>query len=249
MGMKVTVVFEDNASMHEAAGVKAYPEGMGAYVAEFYRQNGHDVTLIINDKDSNGSALTDEIIDGTDVMVWWGHWYHNNILDEVASKVVLAVNKGMGFVALHSAHHCKPFKSLMGMGCHLSWREIGERERLWVIDDTHPVTRGLPQSFVIPHEEMYGEPFDIPKPDELFLLGWFQGGEVMRSGACWKRGRGKVIFFQPGHETNPTFRIKEVQTVLLNAVDYVAPVKKITDYLSPHTPDVPEGDIKITDWE
>ncbi|MBE7068599.1 MAG: trehalose utilization protein ThuA [Clostridiales bacterium] len=246
--MKLTLVFEDNASMHGEEGVKAYPERMGAYVAELYKKNGYEVTLIINDEHSDGSQITDEIIAQTDVMIWWGHWYHDNIRDEIANKIRLAVNGGMGFVALHSAHHSKPFKALMGTTCNLSWREIGERERLWVIDHAHPIAQGVPESVVIPHEEMYGEPFEIPTPDELVMAGWFQGGEIMRSCAVWKRVNGKVVFFQPGHETNPTYRIPAIQKILLNVAEYAKPLKKIGKRVN-HKPQPPEGDIKITDWE
>ena len=245
--IKVTIW---NEFRHEKSSerVKAiYPNGLHAAIKE-YLDTDEELEVRLAALDDEDQGLPDEVLNDTDVLLWWGHWYHGKIRDDIADKVVLAVNKGMGFMALHSAHHCKPFKKLMGTGCHLSWREMHERERIWVIDDTHPITQGLPTNFVIPHEEMYGEPFDIPTPDELFLLGWFQGGEVMRSGAAWKRGRGKVVFLQPGHETNPTYWIDDIRTALKNAVEYLRPVKKVTEYLSPHVPSAPEGVVEITEW-
>ncbi len=246
--MKLTLVCEHNEGMNSAEAVAAYPEKMEVYLADFYRKNGYDVTLITLDKDSDGSDLTDEILESTEVLVWWAHWHHGNIRDDVAFKVVARVNRGMGFCVLHSGHHCKPFKYLMGTTCNLSWREINERERLWTIDEAHPVVKGVGKGFVIPHEEMYGEQFDVPAPDELVFISWFQGGEVMRSGCVWKRGRGKVFFFRPGHETNPTYRQKEVQTVLVNAVEYLKPAEIVAPYDAPHIKVAPEGDIQITDW-
>ena len=67
----------------------------------------------------------------------------------------------------------------------------------------HPIAAGLGEYFEIPHEEMYGEHFDIPDPDELVFVSWFQGGEVFRSGCCYYRGEGKIFYFRPGHETLP----------------------------------------------
>jgi len=65
---------------------------------------------------------------------------------------------------------------------------------------------------------MYGEHFDIPDPDELLFISWFEGGEVFRSGAVWHRGRGRIFYFRPGHETYPIFHNTEVLKVLANGV-------------------------------
>jgi len=89
----------------------------------------------------------------------------------------------MGLIRPARGHHSKIFRRLMGTSCDLKWREAGERERIWVIDPAHPIANGLGESFVIEQEEMYGERFDIPAPDELVLVSWFQGGEVFRSAA------------------------------------------------------------------
>ena len=147
--------------------------------------------------------------------------------------VVDYVNRGMGMLALHSAHESKPMQRLMGTTGALSWREMGENERVWVIDKTHPVAQGLGDYIDIEHEEMYGEPFDIPEPDEVLFMGWFNGGEVFRSGCTWTRGNGKIFYFQPGHETNKSFHDKNVRTIIKNAVKWACPIKKNIEIICP----------------
>ena len=142
------------------------------------------------------------------------------IVDRIQHHVVL---EGMGLICLHSAHFSKIFKRLMGTTCNLRWREIGEHERIWVVEQGHPIAAGLPAYFEVPQTEMYGERFDIPAPDTLVFVSWFQGGEVFRSGCCYNRGRGKVFYFRPGHETFPIFYQPEIQKVLSNAVRWAAP--------------------------
>ena len=72
-------------------------------------------------------------------------------------------------------------------------------------------------------EEMYGEPFDIPQPDELVFMGWLRGGELFRSGCCWYRGAGKIFYFQPGHKANRSLKNPYVLKILENAVQWAAP--------------------------
>jgi trehalose utilization protein len=124
----------------------------------------------------------------------------------------------MGMIFLHSAHFAKPFKRLMGAPCNLTWREAGERERLWVTSRQHPITKGIPDHFEIENEEMYGEPFGVPEPLETVFVSWFQGGEVFRSGLTYRRGAGNIFYFRPGHETYPTYHQPLVQKVIANGV-------------------------------
>ena len=171
-------------------------------------------------------GLSEETLANTDVMTWWGHAAHDRVTDERAARVQQRVLEGMGLIVLHSGHMSKPFMRLMGTGCQLKWREYGEdgeRERLWVVDPTHPIVEGLPECIELPNVEMYGEPFGIPKPDELVFISWFQGGEVFRSGCCWRRERGKVFYFRPGHETFPIYHNESVAKVIYNAVRWAAP--------------------------
>ena len=84
----------------------------------------------------------------------------------------------------------------------------------------HPIAQGVPHPFIIPRQEMYGEYFDIPQPDELVFISSYSGGEVFRSGCCYRRGFGRVFYFSPGHETYPVYEQPEIQRVLANAVQW-----------------------------
>jgi trehalose utilization protein len=198
-----------------------YPDGIHAALAGPLREAGHEVRTATLDEPGHG--LGGDVLASTDVLLWWGHKAHAEVEDEVARQVQSRVLDGMGLVALHSAHFSKPFKLLMGTSCDLKWRVADERERLWVVAPGHPVAEGLPERIELEREEMYGEPFDIPPPEELVLVSWFQGGEVFRSGCCFRRGRGRIFYFRPGHETYPTYHEPVVQRVVLNAVRWARP--------------------------
>ncbi|HUN08675.1 MAG TPA: ThuA domain-containing protein [Aggregatilineales bacterium] len=203
---------------------KVYPDGMHTVIAEALRKHGHSVLTATLDEPDHG--LSDTVLAETDVLTWWGHMAHDKVEDRIVDRVHKRVLEGMGLLVLHSGHFSKIFKRLMGTSCDLKWREANERERIWIIDPSHPIADGLGDSFVIPHEEMYGEHFDIPAPDTLVMVSWFQGGEVFRSGACYQRGQGRIFYFRPGHETFPTYYQPEVQQVIANAVKWLAPVSR-----------------------
>ena len=213
-----------NEYRHEVKNDKIrelYPDGMHGVIAGALRDEGLETRTATLDEPEHG--LTDEVLEATDVLVWWGHIAHGEVADEIVDKVYARVLDGMGLVCLHSAHFSKIFRRLMGTTCNLKWREIGEKERLWVVDPGHPIAAGLGEYLEVPHSEMYGELFDIPPPDELVFISWFQGGEVFRSGCCFRRGRGKIFYFRPGHETYPIYYQKEIQKVLVNGVRWAAP--------------------------
>jgi trehalose utilization protein len=132
-------------------------------------------------------------------------------------------------VALHSAHYSKIFRRLLGTTCSLTWREAGERERVWNCAPGHPITRGIGDYFELEASEMYGEPFGIPAPDQQILISWFKGGEVFRSGCTWTRGNGRVFYFSPGHETYPIYHQEPVQRILRNAATWAAQRSVVTD--------------------
>ena len=199
-----------------------YPDGIHSVIAEFLGKNA-DMTVRTATLDEPEHGLTDEVLNNTDVLLWWGHIAHHEVSDEIVAKVKERVLDGMGLIVLHSGHFSKIFISLMGTTCNLKWRELGERERVWVIEPGHPIAKGLPESFVVPQTEMYGERFDIPAPDNLVFISWYQGGEVFRSGCCYYRGNGKIFYFSPGHESFPIYKQPEVQQVLTNAVRWAAP--------------------------
>ena len=204
-----------------------YPNGIHEAIANFLGKE-EDITVRTAHLGMENCGITKEILDETDVLIWWGHMKHGDVPDSVAALVRDAVFDGMGAIFLHSAHHSKPFKTLLGTSCNLTWRESGDSEILWVIDPAHPITRGIDRFFRLEGEETYGEPFVIPNPEKVLFIGNFSGGEVFRSGVLYERGNGKIFYFQPGHETFPTFYNENVQRVIKNAVRFVAPSYRLT---------------------
>jgi trehalose utilization protein len=201
--------------------VKAlYPGGIHKFIAGFLKCD--DITITLAALDDKEQGLSDEVLGKTDVLIWWGHGYHELVADSLVDKLQDRILRGMGLVALHSAHHSKIFKRMMGTSCNLKWRD-GARERIWCINPAHPIAKGVDEYFELEKEEMYGEFFDIPQPDELVFAGWFNSGELFRSGCAFYRGRGKIFYFQPGHESNKSFYNKNVQTIIRNAVYWTAP--------------------------
>ena len=212
-----------------------YPAGIHGAIAQFLQDAGIDARTATLAEPEHG--LTQELLDNTDVLLWWGHMAHGQVADEIVERVYQRVMAGMGLIVLHSGHASKIFRKLCGTESQLlRWREVGEKEILWVMDPSHPIVQGIPDHILLSHEEMYGETFLIPQPDELVFVSWFEGGEVFRSGFTYKRGLGKVFYFRPGHETFPTFHNQDVQQVIINAVKWAAP--------APQVPQVTLGQIK-----
>ncbi|MFZ4451516.1 ThuA domain-containing protein [Salibacterium aidingense] len=217
--MNITVWNEYRHEKENPAVAGIYPDGIHHAIAGFLQEAGHTVTTATLDEEEHG--LSQEVLERTDVLLWWGHKAHDEVKEETAEAVKQRVLDGMGLIVLHSGHFSKVFQKLMGTTCDLKWREADDRERMWVVDPSHPITEGLGPYIEIEKEEMYGEHFDIPAPDELIFISWFEGGEVFRSGAAFKRGRGRIFYFRPGHETYPTYYHKDVQKVIKNAVKWV----------------------------
>lgn len=219
---RITVWNEYRHEKNNPVVKEIYPDGIHNAIAAGLREHGFtDVRTATLDEPEHG--LSDEVLNNTDVMTWWGHMAHPDVDDAIVEKVFQRVLDGMGLLVLHSGHFAKVFKRLMGTSGNLKWREMGEKERVWVVNPAHPVADGLPDYFEIPHAEMYGEPFGIPEPDSLVFISWFAGGEVFRSGCAWHRGRGKVFYFRPGHETYPIYHQAEIKQVIANAVRWLTP--------------------------
>ena len=244
-----------NEYRHEQSNEKiaaVYPEGIhGAIAGHLRTQDGLEVRTATLDEPEHG--LTQATLDATDVLTWWGHKAHGDVDDAIVARVQERVWNGMGLIVLHSGHLSKIFRALMGTGCWLKWREADERERVWVVDPSHPIADGLGEYFEIPQAEMYGEHFDIPAPDELVFVSWFEGGEVFRSGCTFRRGTGKIFYFRPGHETLPIYQQAEVLHVITNAVRWTAqargayptygnamPVEPLEGYVGPDFTDHPD---------
>jgi len=220
--IRVTLWNEFRHEKTHDAVKKIYPDGIHAAIAgHLKKEDGITTRLAALDDPEHG--LTEAVLKETDVLVWWGHMAHHEVKDEIVARVQGRVLEGMGLIVLHSAHFSKIFQRLMGTTCNLWWREINEKARYWVVAPNHPIAAGLGPYFELPHEEMYGEHFDIPAPDELVLIAWFAGGEVFRAGCCYERGHGRVFYFQPGHETYPNYHDENVLRVISNAVRWAAP--------------------------
>lgn len=201
---------------------RIYPQGIHGAIADHLRaQPGLTVHTATLDEPEHG--LTAATLANTDVLIWWGHAAHLDVRDEIVERVYERVLDGMGIIVLHSGHFSKIFRRLMGTTCELKWREGDDRERIWVVEPGHPIAAGLGECIEIGPEEMYGERFDIPAPESLVFVSWFTGGEVFRSGCCYTRGRGKVFYFRPGHETYPTYYHPDVLRVIVNAARWAAP--------------------------
>lgn len=225
-------IYNEYVHERESERVRAvYPEGIHSVLAGFLQSEEISVRCFTLD---TVAELTDEALNATDVLIWWGHKRHREVPDEVAARVRDAVQRGMGIIFLHSGHHSKPFKLLMGTSCNLSWREDGDLERVWTVNPAHPIAQGVGRYFELPHDETYCEPFAIPEPDDVVFIGWYEGGEVFRSGCTFHRENGKIFYFQPGHETYPIFYDKNVQTIIRNAVYWARPVYRVEELVCPH---------------
>jgi trehalose utilization protein len=223
MALRVTVWSEYRHEKKNPKVAEIYPNGMHEVIAAHLRKSP-DLEVRTATLDQPMHGLTDDVILSTDVMTWWGHMAHDDVVDEIVNKLHKRVLAGMGLVVLHSGHFSRIFKKLMGTTCDLKWRELqNEREILWVTRPGHPIVEGIEDHFVLPREEMYGEYFDIPEPECTFLISSFAGGEVFRSGCTWTRGAGKIVYFRPGHETFPTYHDPNVMRVIENAVKWAAP--------------------------
>lgn len=214
-------VWAENRPLPEAqkAMRELYPLGIEKQIAMFLQSSGemHVTTSTMQDP---MQGFDREILDKTDVLVYWGHKYWREVEDSHVDFLHKRVLEGMGLIVLHSAHASKIFSRLMGTRTQsLRWRENDEWQRYWIVNPGHPIAEGLEgEYFEIPMDETYGEYFEIPQPEEQVFITQSQGGEVFRSGCCWTRGLGRIFYFQAGHETYPIYMQQEVQTVLTNAV-------------------------------
>ena len=219
--IKVTVFNEFRHEKKKESIRAIYPDGIhGAIKAGIEDEEIVVRTVTLDDPEC---GLTQEVLDDTDVLLWWGHMAHHEVPDEVAQRVRDAVHSGMGAIFLHSGHHSKPFRLLMGTPCNLTWREDGDYELVWVVNPAHPIAQGIGRFIKLDEVETYGEPFSIPEPDELVFIGSYEGGEVFRSGCCWRRGNGRIFYFQPGHETFPIYYQPDIIKVIRNAVHWAKP--------------------------
>ena len=231
--------FHEHSERDRAGMAERYPEGMhGAIAAGLREFLGNQVEVRTATLDQPEHGLTEEVLASTDVLTWWGHARHAQVDDAIVAKVYERVLGGMGLLALHSAHFSKIFIKLMGTSCSLAWRNSADTELVWNVAPEHPISRGVPQPIVIDEQEMYGEFFDIPAPDEQVFLSTFSGGEVFRSGCTWRRGKGKVFYFSPGDQEYPVYHHPDIQRVLANAVLWAKPQESV-DFVAPQVVNEP----------
>ncbi len=220
---KINVTVWNEFRHEKEERIKAvYPDGIHGAIAEGLKKSGEfNVRTATLDEPDNG--LPQSVLDSTDVLTWWGHMAHKDVKDETVDRVQKRVLEGMGLIVLHSGHFSKIFRRLLGTNCSLKWREADEREILWNVEPSHPIAEGIGDCIDLPAEEMYGERFDIPTPDKVVFIGWFEGGEVFRSGVTFERGHGRIFYFQPGHESYPIYYNEQIRKVISNASKWAAP--------------------------
>lgn len=241
---RITIFNEFRHERNDAEVRELYPDGMHVSLEQGIRarQPETDLQFTYALLDEAEHGLSEEVLARTDTLLWWGHLAHDEVSDEVAERVQQAVLAGMGLIVLHSAHFSKPFRKLMGTNCSLKWRVADDSERLWNLEPAHPIMAGIPDFIELPQEEMYGERFDIPAPDELLMISWFSGGEVFRSLCTWQRGHGRVVYFRPGHETYPTYHDANIQRIIANASLWAARRIDRPTHAAPHAPVSPEAE-------
>lgn len=222
-----------NEGLHEKMSEKVravYPDGIHNTIKSALEDDEITVRTVTLD---TIDTLDRKMLDETDVLIWWGHMAHDKVPDETAQLVRDAIHRGMGAIFMHSGHHSKPFKLLMGTPCNLTWREDGDMELVWVCNPAHPIAQGIGRFIKLEHEETYGEPFSVPEPQETVFIGGYEGGEVFRAGCCWQRVNGRVFYFQPGHETYPTYYNPDIIRVIKNAVHWAKPVYRVAELTCP----------------
>lgn len=220
--LNVVIWNEFRHEKNEPEVAQIYPEGIHSCIRDFLKEDDNlNITLAALDDPDQG--ISDELLNKTDVLLWWGHMAHGEVDDKLVEKIRLRVYEGkMGLIVLHSGHHSKVFKSVIGATGNLSWGR-DQKEIIWNLMPQHPIAAGIPDHFIIESEELYAEPFYIPQPDQLVFGGWYEDGHIFRSGCCFFRGVGKIFYFQPGHEFCRSFYNPYVQRIIKNAVEWVKP--------------------------
>jgi trehalose utilization protein len=200
----------------------AYPHDINDVVATALKADPRLAVRTVTFTDDE-QGLSEASLANTDVLVWWGHLLHRNVQDANVERVMRHVReRGMGLVPLHSSHMSKPFTRLVGASGSIGgWAHDAGPEEIKVLMPEHPVAKGV-SDMVLEDEEMYDEPFDIGTPDAVVFHSTFPNGKEIRSGLAYEIGKGRVFYFRPGHEENPTFYRPDVQRVIRNAVYWVA---------------------------
>lgn len=230
--MNVTVWNENVHEKKMPEMLTIHPEGLHGTIAAILRELP-EANVRVATLDMPEAGLSEAVLKDTDVLFWWGHTAHEQVPDEVVDRVHARVLEGMGLVVLHSGHYSKIFRRLMGTSGNLRWRD-DTYSRVFCVNPAHPIAQGVPMHFELGVEECYAEYFNIPEPDALVFVSWFDIGEVFRSGCVWHRGYGRIFYFQPGHETNKSYQNPHCRKILQNACRWAAQTRRDEIPGAPH---------------
>lgn len=218
------------------APADVYPKDINGAVADALQPlaGWEIITANIEQPDQ---GLPDDLLQSADVLMWWGHKKHGKVGDDLVKRIVRRVKEdGMGFVALHSAHYAKPFKALMLEIADPNDEEMRKRVGSWgaykcdsavkimTLDGDHPICKNVEKCFDLGDTERYSEKFIVPKPVAVpFECEYrFPDGrtEKARQCLCWTVGKGRVFYFQTGHETYKHYYDPNVRQIFRNAVEW-----------------------------
>lgn len=206
----------------ETAPQDVYPNDVNSTIAEHLNEHADIVAKAVS-IDHAEQGVSTELLDWCDVLLWWGHLRHDDVSDTTVDRVERYVReRGVGYIGLHSGHYARPFKRLIGTSGDLgSVRDEGETEQIEVVSPSHPIAAGI-NDFSLPQVEMFGEPYDIPEPDDVIFESNFANGGEFRSGVTFTFGAGRGFYFRPGHEEYRIYHDLTVRTILANATRWAA---------------------------
>ena len=98
-----------------------YPNGIHGCIKEFL-ETDEELSIQTATFEMPEHGLTEEVLEQTDVLIFWSHMRQEQFSDEVAKRVCDHVRRGMGLIALHSAHFSKIMKGLLGTSMTLRWK-------------------------------------------------------------------------------------------------------------------------------
>lgn len=225
---KTVVVWSEGTAPKEL-----YPSDINGAIAEGLKASPlmKDWDVVVASIGDPDQGISDELLKKADVLIWWGHKKHGDVKDELVDKIEKRVKEeGMGFIALHSAHFAKPNKRLMGTPCSFAAYVCDNKEDIVsVVLPDHPICKGVAKTFTVPNEERYSDPYAVPKPDAVPLVGTQVRNdgtkEEAQLGFCWTVGKARYFYLQLGHETSPIFFNPEIRKVMANAVIWAAAKK------------------------